>query len=72
MHLDKHPDKNQNTENPLQRYKYSSKNAISSFKQAKCCKVFPLENFKILNEIAFSYSASLPTGIDLAPIPLGI
>ena len=46
MHLDKQPYKNQNTKNLPQRYKYSSNNAISSFKQAKRCKVCPLENFK--------------------------
>ena len=28
MCLDKQPDKNQNTKNPLQHYKYSSKNTI--------------------------------------------
>ena len=50
MCLDKHPDKNQNTKNPLQCYKYSSNNAISSFKQAKYCKVCPLENFKNLEQ----------------------
>ena len=46
MHLDKQPYKNQNTKNQPQRYNYSSNNAISSFKQAKCCKICPLENFK--------------------------
>ena len=46
MHLDKQPYKNQNTNNLPQRYKYSFKNAISSFKQAKCYKLSPLKNFK--------------------------
>ena len=75
MHLDKQPCKNQNTKNQPQRYNYSSNNAISSFKQAKCCKICPLENFKILNEIMFlsaSLPAYLPTGTDLEPIPLSI
>ena len=38
MHLDKQPDKNQSTKNPLQHYKYSSNNAMVSFKQAKFAK----------------------------------
>ena len=59
MCLDKQPYKNQNTKNQPQRYNYSSNNAISSFKQAKCCKICPLENLKNSNEIMFS-SASLP------------
>ena len=46
MRLDKQPYKNQNMKNQPQRYKYSSNNTISSFKQAKCCKICPLENFK--------------------------
>ena len=45
MHLDKQPYKNQNTKNLPQCYKYSFKNAISSFKQAKYCKHSPPENF---------------------------
>ena len=52
--------KNQNMKNLPQCYKYSSNNALSLFKQAKCFKVCPLENFKILNKIKF-LSASLPT-----------
>ena len=63
MHLDKQPYKNQNMKNLPQCYKYSSNKAISSFKQAKCCKLNPLENLKFLNEITFSYAsqpASLP------------
>ena len=50
MHLDKQPYKNQNTKNQPQRYNYSSNNTISSFKQAKCCKICPLENFKIFEQ----------------------
>ena len=46
MHLDTQWYKIQNTKNLPQRYKYSSNNAISSFKQAKCCNICPLENFK--------------------------
>ena len=46
MHLDKQPYKNQNTKNQPQCYKYSFKSVISSFKQAKCCKLSPPENFK--------------------------
>ena len=75
MRLDKQPYKNQNAKNLPQRYKYSSKNTISSFKQAKCSKVCPLEKFKNLERnyiFVFSQPASLSTGIDLAPIPLGI
>ena len=72
MHLDKQPYKNQNTKNLPQRYKYTSNNAISSFKQAKCCKVCPLENFKYLERNYILSPTSLSTGIDLAPIPLGI
>ena len=37
IHLDKQCYKNQNTKNLPQCYNYSSNNAISSFKQAKCC-----------------------------------
>ena len=46
MHLHKHRYKNKNTKNLPQHYNYSSNNAISSFKQAKCCNICPLENFK--------------------------
>ena len=46
MHLHKYRYKNQNTKNLPQHYNYSSNNAISSFKQAKCCNTCPLENFK--------------------------
>ena len=46
MHLDKQPYKNQNAKKLPQRYKYIFKNAISSFKQAKCCNICPLQNFK--------------------------
>ena len=46
MHLDTQWYKIQNTKNLPQRYKYSSNNAISLFKQAKCCNICPLENFK--------------------------
>ena len=38
--------KNQIAKNLPQRYNYSSNNTISSFKQAKCCNICPLENFK--------------------------
>ena len=46
MHLHKPWYKNQNTKNLPQRYNYSSTNAISSLKQAKCGNTCPLENFK--------------------------
>ena len=46
MHLDTQWYKIQNTKNLPQHYKYSSNNAISLFKQAKCCNICPLENFK--------------------------
>ena len=46
MHLDAQWYKIQNTKNLPQHYKYSSNNAISLFKQAKCCNICPLENFK--------------------------
>ena len=46
MHLVKQRYKNQDTKTQLQCYKYSSNNAISPFKQAKCCNNCPLENFK--------------------------
>ena len=46
MDLDKHQYKNQNTKNLPQRYNYSSNKTISSFKQAKCCNICPLEKFK--------------------------
>ena len=46
MHVDKQLYKNQNTKNQPQCNNYSSNNTISSFKQAKCCKICPLENFK--------------------------
>ena len=75
MRLDEQSYKNQNTKNLPQRYKYST---ISSFKQAKCCKINPLENFKnfkqdyvFICQLA-SQPASLLTGTDLVPIPLGI
>ena len=70
MHLDKQPYKNQNTKNLPQRYKYSFKNGISSFKQAKCCKLSPLENFKNFERsyVFVCQLASLLTGTDLAPI----
>ena len=43
MHLDKQRHKNQNIKNLPQHYDYSSNNTISSFKQAKCCNICPLE-----------------------------
>ena len=57
-----------------QRYKYSFKNAMSSFKQAKYCKLSLLENFKNFeqNYVFVCQPASLPTETDLAPIPLDI
>ena len=62
MHLDKHRYKNQNTKNLPKRYNYSSNNAISSFKQAKCCNSCPLENFKKFKQdhVFVSQPASLP------------
>ena len=62
MHLDEQWYKNQNTKNLPQCYNYISNNgynAISSFKQAKCCKIFPLENFKNFEQ-NHVLSASLP------------
>ena len=47
MQLDKQSHKNQNMKNLPQCYKYSSNNAISSFKQPKSYKICPIENFKI-------------------------
>ena len=61
MHLDTQWFKIQNTKNLPQCSKYNSNNAISLFKQAKCCNIRPLENFKNLNETTFS-SDSLPIG----------
>ena len=58
-YVDKQWYKNQNTKNLPQCYNYSSNNTISSFKQAKCCNICPLEIFKKSNEIKFS-SASQP------------
>ena len=46
MHLDKQWYKNQNMKNLPQCYNYSSSNAISSLKQAKCSNNCPLENFE--------------------------
>ena len=46
MHLGTQWFKIQNMKNLPQRYKYSSNNAISLFKQAKRCNICPLENFK--------------------------
>ena len=48
MHLGTQWFKIQNTKNLPQRYTYSSNNAISLFKQTKCCNICPLENFKKL------------------------
>ena len=45
MHLDTQWYKIQNTKNLPQCYKYSSNNAISLFKQAKCCTICPVEHF---------------------------
>ena len=60
MYLHKQWYKNQKTKNLPQRYNYSSNSAISSFKQAKCCNISPLENLKKnSNEITF-LSASQP------------
>ena len=54
MYVHKHWYKNQSTKNlPQHYYNYSSNNAISSIKQAKCCNIGPLENFKKSNEITF-------------------
>ena len=67
--------KNQNTKNLPRCYNYSSNNAISSFKQAECSNICPLENFKNLNEIMFSSDsqpACLSTLTDLKPIPLSV
>ena len=75
MHLHKQRYKNQNMKNLRHHYNYSSNNAISSFRQAKCCNIYPLENFKNLNKITFSshsQPASLSTGTALEPIPLSI
>ena len=46
MQLDKQRYKSQNTKSLPQCYDYSSNNAISSFKQAKCSNICPIENFK--------------------------
>ena len=46
MHLDTQWYKIQNMKNLPQCYEYSSNNAIFSFKQAKCCNICSLENFK--------------------------
>ena len=51
MHLYKQRYTKQNTKNLPQRYNYSPKNAISSFKQAKYCNICPLEN---ITKITFS------------------
>ena len=59
MHLHAQWHKIQNTKNLPQCYKYSSNKAVSLFKQARCCNICPLENFKKSNEITFS-SDSLP------------
>ena len=66
--------KNQITKNLPQRYNYSSNNTISSFKQAKCCNICPLENFKKFKQdhVFVWQPASLSTGTDLEPIPLSI
>ena len=70
MHLHKQHYNNQNAKNLPKRYYYSSNNAISSFKQAKCYNIHLLENFKKnYNKIRVS-SDSLSTGTDLEPIPL--
>ena len=68
MHL--YRQRNKNTKNLPHCYNYSSNNTVFSFKQAKCCNICPLENFKKPNEI--SQQASLSTGTDLEPIPLCI
>ena len=57
--LRKQCNKNQIAKSLSQHYNYSSNNAISSFKQAKCCNICPLENFKISNKTTFS-STSQP------------
>ena len=78
MHLDTQWYKIQNTKHLPQHYKYSSNNAISLFKQAKCCNICPLENFKKFErDYIFvlqpaSQPACLSTGTDLEPIPLSI
>ena len=46
MHLGIQWFKNQNMKNLPQHYKYSSNNTTSLFKQARCCNICPLENFK--------------------------
>ena len=63
MHLHKKHYKNQNMKNQLQFHNYSSNNATSSFKQAKCCNICPLENLKI-TFLSASLPACLPTGTD--------
>ena len=78
MHFDKQLHKNQSTKNPPQYYNYSSKNAMSSFKQAKCCNICSLENFKkfelyiTFSSASTSLPACLPTGTDLEPVSLHI
>ena len=73
MHLDKQRNKNQHMKNLPQCYNYSSNNAISSFKQVKCCNICLLENFKKIEQ-NHVLSDSLPacqvlTGTDPEPIP---
>ena len=46
MQLYKQCNKNCNMKNIPQHYNYSSNNAMSSFKQAKCCNISPLEHFE--------------------------
>ena len=66
MHLDKQLYKIPNMKNLAHCNNYSSNNAISSFKQAKCSNICPLMNF-----YKFTFlSASLSTGTDLEPILL--
>ena len=77
MHLGTQWFKIQNTKNLPQRFKYSSNNAISLFKQAKSCNICPLENFKKNRtrshfHLTACRPASLSTGTDLEPIPLSI
>ena len=54
MHLNKQPYKIRVQKTNLNAIN-SSNNAISSFKQAKCCKLSPLENF---NKLHFHLPAS--------------
>ena len=74
MYLGKQWYKNQNTKNLPQCYNYCSNNAISSFKQAKCCNIFPPKNFKKIERdyVFVCQPACLSTGTDLEPIPLSI